>query len=130
MSENSITLTTGEVISIGTNVLATPVSKVVEALNNLTHDNLYSHQLPRAVEHCRPCVVEACPWVADIPNPPDTSTLEGDELEDAIYGWVDKISAEHGEAHEVPDLSHNWVRRDPLAELAELLAQGEKKEGQ
>jgi hypothetical protein len=46
--------TLGEVLSIATTKLLTPFEGVYRILNWMTDDSLYTHQLPRACDECKP----------------------------------------------------------------------------
>ena len=110
-------LTTGQVITLGDGRLACPIGEVYEACNGLLGDDLMTHQLVRAGEFLKPHVQEACPWVTDLPE----LDLDGvDDKETVVLAWVDEISAAHGETHEVPDLSDEWEKIDPLQELVDM----------
>lgn len=111
-------MTTGQVITLGDGRLACDIDAVYEALNALLDDDLMTHQLPRAWRFVEPHVQAACPWVTDLPP------LDLDEVEDkraAVLAWVDRISAEHGPLHTVPDLAGQWVRFNPIDEAAAML---------
>lgn len=111
------TLTTGQVISLGDGKLACDIGEVYQALNGLLDESLMTHQLPRAGRFAEPFIHEACPWVLDLP-PLD---LEGVKDKRAVVlAWVDQISAEHGELHEVPDLAGQWVHFDAIDEAVAM----------
>lgn len=115
MSET--TLTTGQVITLGDGRLACDIGSVYEALNGLLDDNLMTHQLPRAGHFVEPHVQDACPWVTDLP-PLDLEAAEDKEA--TVLAWVDRISAEHGPLHTVPDLAGQWVRFNPIDEAVAM----------
>lgn len=119
MSEQ--TLTTGEVISLGDGRLACPMSDAVQALNGLLNDDLMTHQLSRAVRYVQPYVVEACPWVQQIPPMPAIENKEPEEAAELLVGWVQLIAAQYGELHTIPDPSAQWERIDPLVEAQTIL---------
>lgn len=110
-------LSTGQVITLGDGRLACPIGEVYEACNGLLGDDLMTHQLVRAGYFLKPHVKEACPWVSNLPE----LDLAGvDDKETAVLAWVDEISAIHGETHEVPDLSDEWEKIDPIQELLDM----------
>lgn len=115
MSEQ--TLTTGQIITLGDGRLACDISAVYEALNGLLDDDLMTHQLPRAGRFVEPHVQAACPWVTDLP-PLDLGEVEDKRA--AVLAWVDRISAEHGPLHTVPDLSGQWVHFNPVDEAVAM----------
>lgn len=110
-------LSTGQVITLGDGRLACPIGEVYEACNGLLDDDLMTHQLVRAGSFLEPFVVEACPWVTALPK----LDLDGvDDKEAVVLAWVDKISAEHGDTHEVPERSDEWKKIDPIQELLDM----------
>lgn len=102
-------LNTGQVITLGDGRLACDIGEVYEALNGLLDDNLMTHQLPRAGHFVAPHVIEACPWVAELPPLGDLDKAY--DLRGVVTAWVSLVSAEHGDTHRVPDLSGQWARR-------------------
>lgn len=93
---------------------------VYEILNFMTADNLFTHQLPRAAEACRPVLLEQFPQLAKYT----------DELADLPY---DKrcdhallIAALEGETLEVTPLddwamrTDTWEVRNPIKEAVEM----------
>lgn len=123
-----INLTTGQLISITDGRLACDIGDVYKALDAITGDNLFTHQLPRASRFVEPFLAELHPWVRDLPPMPSLDGLPTEDVADVVYGWVDRISAEHGSEHEAPDLSAQWTPGDPLAELSDML-DGGKSDG-
>lgn len=119
MSEQ--TLTTGEVISLGDGRLACPMTDAVQALNGLLDDNLMTHQLSRAARYVMPYVVEACPWVKQIPPMPAIEVESPEKATELLSGWVQLIAAQYGEIHTIPDPSGQWERIDPLKEAQAIL---------
>lgn len=111
-------LTTGQVLTITDGRVFCDIGEIYEALDGLTGDSLMTHQLPRAGEFAKPYVEEACPWVNDLP-PLDLEGVE--DKRGVIMEWLDDISEEHGEVHEVPDLSGYWISFDPLEELVAIM---------
>ncbi|GAA4915746.1 hypothetical protein [Nesterenkonia rhizosphaerae] len=116
-----MTLTTGQVISRGDGRLACDMGEVYQALNGLLDDNLMTHQLPRAGTYVEPHIVEACPWVTDLPELRLAPSMTREAQEASVRAWVAAISAQHGDQHTIPDLSVGWARRDPIKEAEELV---------
>lgn len=56
----------GTVLSITDGHLFAPISEVYEILNFMTGDNLFTHQLPRACEECRPVLLRKYPQLGEI----------------------------------------------------------------
>lgn len=125
---STVTLTTAQAVSLARGFLACPISSVVEVLNELTDDSLYTHQLPRAIEHVESAVIEACPWSEGLTLPDVDHIEDKEELKEVVYGWVDGIIERHGNQHEVPTCTEGWVKMEPIAELVLML--GERTEDQ
>lgn len=118
-------LTTAQVITFGDGRLACTMDQVYQGLNALLDENLMTHQLPRAGDFVEPHVIESCPWVKDLPDMPPVEGLTRDLKGYAIDSWVAKISAQHGELHEVPDLSGLWIHLNPIDEIHAMVGNGE-----
>lgn len=87
---------------------------VYEVLNFLTGDNLFTHQLPRAMDECRPHLRRLHPVLEEI----DCSGLNPETLP----AWVERTVAMYGETLEltpVPDEAHEF--RHPLEELESMV---------
>jgi hypothetical protein len=91
---------------------------VYDILNFMTGDNLFTHQLPRAIGECEGPLVEQHPWLADVVTPAWKGTTN-EELRIEVDAWVAELKAIHGECLPVTPLE-DWHRMDPIQELAEL----------
>lgn len=111
------TLTTGQVITIGDGRFACSVVEIYSALNTLLDDNLFTHQLPRGARHAEKTVIEACPWVTDLPK---LDFNQQGTKEEIVRAWVASISAKVGDTHEIPDASEGWQEKNPVIELTEM----------
>lgn len=123
----------GDVLSITANRLVSPrgMDGLYEILNFMTGDNIFTHQLPRASNECRPWLIRQYPWLDD----PDITTLwngrltlflEGcktqHEREMIILGMVSELAAKYGqqiEVERIPRDAHDY--KDPIAELGEMM---------
>ena len=102
----------GVVLSITTGKLLCQIGDVYDILNFLTGDNLFTHQLPRAMRECRPSILAAHPRLADV----DAGMVN----ETNWQSWLADQVIEHGPSVElwpVSDGTHEFI--DPLSELAE-----------
>jgi hypothetical protein len=56
----------GDVLSITTGLLVSPdhIGGVYNILNYMTRDNLFTHQLGRAADECKPYLLKQFPWLA------------------------------------------------------------------
>lgn len=87
---------------------------VYEVLNFLTGDNLFTHQLPRAIEECQPHLLKQHPVLAEI----DCSGLSPETLP----AWVERTVARYGETLELvplPSEAHEF--RHPVEELESMV---------
>lgn len=114
-----IKVNTAQLISISTGILACTWGELYDALNAITGDELYSHQLPRASFFIENYTKEIYPWLFDLPELPDEVNKK------TMLEWVENISQKHGYEHEVPDLSDKWESREPMAELMEMFSNEE-----
>lgn len=130
----------GDILSVTTDRLLSPsgVDGLYDILNYMTGDNLFTHQLCRASEQCKPYLCAQYPQfdpaenpdllfaigelvlmmksVDGLPNPQpaDRSNLFG--------GWLSKLTTKYGETHPVLAISEGaYFGRNPLEELAEMV---------
>lgn len=106
----------GDVLSISTGYLVSPsgIGGVYEILNFMTRDSLYTHQLPRAMDECRPHILRQHPQLAGI----DCSGVTPKNIDEQLAAFV----AQFGETLEIetlPDEAHEF--REPVEELKSML---------
>lgn len=100
------------VLTITTGKLLCPMDDVYTVLNYMTGDNLYTHQLPRAMRECAPHLKAQFPILS-------AETGEGITAENYKY-WLEQAVIKYGEWFDVapvPEHAHEFI--DPLSELAE-----------
>ena len=127
----------GDVLSITTGRLVSPrhIDGVYDILNFMTGDNLFTHQLPRASEECKPYLIEQFPQLATPEM--DFAVAELGEMlksksgkteaEKLVAGWLAKQVAKYGEEFEVkpiPKGAHEF--KNPIAEAAEMMGGSDK----
>ncbi len=128
----------GDVLSITTYHLVSPrhIGGVYDILNFMTGDNLFTHQLPRAGDECRPYLIEQFPQLA---TPEMDSAVA--ELVDALKAkngkmnaekivadWLAKQIAKYGEMFAVKPIPTNAHEvKNPIAEIAEMMGGRSKK---
>jgi len=81
-----------------------------DILNYMTDDNLHTHQLIRAMDECRPYLVEQFPQLESI----DVSEVNDDNL----LTIIEVIEVEHGnyfEVKQIPKEAHEKI--NPIAEM-------------
>lgn len=111
----------GDILSITTDRLVSPrhIDGVYDILNFMTGDNLFTHQLPRAQDECRPRLLEQHPALALV----DASEVTPDNWRE----WLAAQKVRLGETLSVQALaSADHTRIHPLDEpnLNKLMAEG------
>lgn len=101
-----LTITSGRLVS------SRHMDGVYDILNYMTSDNLLTHQLPRAMDECKPDLLRQHPHLADA----DCDGIDGDNLAGRTAVWVGQF----GETLPVTPLAHGTHEFiDPISELAE-----------
>lgn len=106
----------GDILSITTGRLVSKnnIGGVYEILNFMTSDNLFTHQLGRASDECKPALLAQHPQLA---------TVTGEEVTaENFNGWFEAQCAEYGNAlmvQKLPAHAHEFI--DPMSELAEKI---------
>ena len=111
----------GDVLSITTGRLVSPrhIDGVYDILNFMTGDNLFTHQLPRASDECKPHLLAQFPQLAEV----DASGVNGKNH----VQWLAEQVAKYGEEFEVkpaPKGAHEV--KNPIAEATEMTGGPEK----
>lgn len=102
----------GQVLSVTHDRLLCPIADLYEILNFLTGDNLFTHQLPRAMRECRPSILSAHPRLSEV----DVTSVTPENWKD----WLAEQVVEFGPLVSLlplKDGEHEFI--DPLSELAE-----------
>lgn len=127
----------GDVLSITTGRLVSPrhIDGVYDILNFMTGDNLFTRQLPRASDECKPYLVEQFPQFAATEMKPVLAEL-GDALkskgrkaktEKVVADWLAKQVVKYGEMFAVKPIPTNAHEvKNPIAEAAEMMGGPEK----
>lgn len=103
-----LSLTTGRLVSLR------HVSGIYDILNYMTHDDLFTHQLPRAGRECKPWLLRQHPQLASV----DASGIN----EDNWRSWLSDQKALFGDelsVDRIPQDDHDRV--DPVAELESMV---------
>lgn len=123
-----LSVTTGELLS------ENHISGIYEILGFMTGENLYTHQLGRAMEMCASAIIEAYPDLS--PDNPQLSSLVANLLScleeqstndkgKILLGWLrNKIYPIYGEYRTI-EIFPEWRRnpKDPIDELEEMVPQ-------
>jgi hypothetical protein len=87
---------------------------IYDILSFMTGEQLFTHQLPRAMRSCQPALLAQHPQLA--------ATVEPESKLDpgTVPAWVAKQVAKFGETLPVTSLAE-WQSKNPIQELAEML---------
>lgn len=115
-SEASRRFHLGDILTITTGRLVAQrhMEAVHDILDWMTGDQLFTHQLPRAMDECQPALLAQHPDLADL----DVPEFGGD-VKAEVDAWLAQLVARFGEYREVHPLDpgdHTVI--NPLAELA------------
>lgn len=102
----------GAVLTVTTGVLLCPIDGVYRILNFMTGDSIYTHQIGRVSEECKPHLLRQFPALAEV----DASSVTSENWQ----AWLHQQEAVHGDALAVEPLppgEHYQI--DPISELAE-----------
>lgn len=106
----------GDVLSITTGTLVSPrgMEGVYDILGYMTGESLFTHQLPRAAESCKPALLRRHPQLAGVV----AECREGETWD----GWVNRMAGLYGAEVEVPTLAAGeYEPRDPVEELVGMV---------
>lgn len=99
-----LSVMTGKMVSIRN------MEGLYDILDYMTDDNLHTHQIPRALDECKPYLVKQFPQLESI----DVSEVNDDNL----LSVMENIEAAYGsyfEVEKVPEDAHERI--NPIAEL-------------
>lgn len=105
----------GDILSITTGRLLSPrhMAGVYDILDYMTGDELYTHQLGRASQECKPYLLEELPFLSEI----DAESVTSDNWEQ----WLQEQVVKYGEYHDVRPIhpeDHEVI--DPVEELKQM----------
>lgn len=111
-------MTLGQVLTIGHGkFMCDDVRHLYEALNFMTGDNLFTHQLPRAGRECAGPIREQLPWLGDPLVIELISMANKDNAKEILADLGREYGAEF-EVEPLPKGRHEHI--DPITELAEM----------
>lgn len=102
-----LSITTGRLLS------RQHMGGVYSILNDLTGDDLMTHQLPRAAEACVPAILAQHPQLAGVEPPEDIDVAD-------LMAWLADAEQRYGAELAVAPLA-GWERRDPIEELCDMV---------
>lgn len=100
------------VLTVITGRLLCPIDEVYQLLNAMTGDNLFTHQLVRAVNECGGPLAEQFPHLTAI-TVPDTDS------DSMVRAWIAEQEITFGQSLTVQPLD-SWQHIDPITELAAM----------
>lgn len=106
----------GDILSITHDRLVSPrhIEGVYDILDYMTGDKLFTHQLPRAADECKPILFKQFPFLNKI----DSSNVTTDNWED----WLKTQILNYGEWHYVTiALKDEHEIKNPITEAIELI---------
>jgi len=103
-----LTITTGRLVA------RRHMDAVYEVLNFLTGDNLMTHQLLLALDHCLPLVLEQHPDLAAI-KPVDVPADA-----EHIWPWLEAMEDKYGAERELAPV-RDWLYINPIEEACDLV---------
>ena len=123
-----LSVTTGRLVS------SRHMVGVYAILNFLTGDDLYTHQLPRAMDECRPwlrtqfpTLMQDAPGMAGLLTALDMGMEEHGRTSEAIAAWVERVRVETGLPEMIPvyELGADmYTHIDPLEEAEAMVGKG------
>jgi hypothetical protein len=122
----------GDVLSVTTGRLVSPthIDGVYKILNFMTRDDLFTHQLPRAGDECKPYLAKQFPQLS--PPAIDADIAEMDrrfegvtdrnKYKEIVDVWLAELVEKYGENFEVEEIPlDDHVTKDPLGEMMEMV---------
>jgi hypothetical protein len=114
---NTRTFDLGDILSIADRRLVSPrgMAGIYDILNFMTGDNLFTHQVPRAIRECQPELLRQHPQLAAIDK--------GRKLTaETVPGWLATQKRLFGNELPVAPLAQQvWTRIDPLLEAEAMV---------
>jgi hypothetical protein len=107
----------GDVLSISDGRLVSPrhMEGVYDILNFMTGDNLFTHQLPRALRVCQPALLWQHPQLANVDR-------ETELTPETFLPWLAVQKRIYGETLPVQTLAaQKWVHVDPVLEAEAII---------
>ena len=107
----------GDILSITTGRLVSPrhMDGIYDICNFMTGDNLFTHQLPRAMDECAPSLREQFPDLAAVEVP------EYVKDEASVGQWLAHIASTCGSHRMVAPLApEDHTHMDPFSELERI----------
>jgi hypothetical protein len=102
-----LTVTTGRLLS------HRHIAGVYDLMGFMVGEDLMTHQLPRAMDACKPELERQMPWLVGLEPPARIDQAD-------LFAWITATEAKHGESHPVMAGAPEWQHKDALAELDQM----------
>lgn len=104
-----LSITTGRIFS------TSGMGGIYAILNFMTGEKLFTNQLPRTSDTCKPSLFKQFPHLEEL----DTSEVNKDNYQDFLNKQIEQF----GEFHEVSHLDEDiYEHKDPILEAEEMMA--------
>jgi len=107
-------------IATGFGRLITSIDDAYAVLNHMTGDNLYTHQLPRALAATHESMVNQHPWLADVDDMAEDALGRYSTPKEAMQEVELLLNGRHGHTLPLVPLAQ-WEHRDPIEELCDMV---------
>lgn len=122
-----LTVTTGRLLTKGGGDRDNGIGDLYKILDWMTGDNLFTHQLPRAGEECRPWLLkwfpELAPCSVGLSKLDEWISKSRDGTETGIIMWLAEqkmMFPALKDFYDVPQIPSGHVVKDPMEELIEM----------
>lgn len=115
MSKESRIFYLPEVLSVSAGPLLCEYTRVKDLVCFLVGEDLFSHQMVRALKFCGPQLIKIYPCLGDV----DPSTCTPHNWQEWLTEWSKKLPAEYTLYR-----LDGWERRDPFQEAEEIFGRG------
>lgn len=107
-------------IATGYGRLITSMDDVYLVMNHMTGDNLYTHQLPRALRASQASMLEQHPWLAEVDGLVDYALETNVDKREAMDKVIRVLNHSYGTELELIPLDE-WIKQNPILELVDIM---------
>ena len=122
----------GDILTVTTGRLVSPTftEGAYKILNFMTRDNLFTHQLPRAADECKPWLERQYPQLSEAAMATDIAELDNllqninykNKRKHIVLLWLNTLVIKYGEYFEVEPLPpEDHIFKNPLLEAEEMI---------
>jgi len=109
---------TEDIISSATGILVGSIDGIYKVLSYMTSENLFTHQLPAAMDTVKDEMFKQCPWLNDV----DIEHVTTENVE----AWIKEELQKHDEEYELTPVPELWGTHDPIDDMAKLLGKDQE----